>query len=81
MKRITVTVGDFKTRFSEMVEYVKEGNQVEITYGRKRNVIGYFVSEIEPTYTTRKLGLLADKAEVIINDEDFEITDEDLVSE
>jgi hypothetical protein len=81
MKRITVTVGDFKARFSEMVESVKEGNQVEITYGRKRNVIGYFVLVIEPTYTIRKLGLLADKAEVIINDEDFEITDEDLVSE
>ena len=60
----TLTVGDVKTHFSEVLKDVQNGEQIAISYGKKKKVIAYLVSEIktEPKKPKRKLGLLEGKA-------------------
>jgi antitoxin (DNA-binding transcriptional repressor) of toxin-antitoxin stability system len=59
----TLTVGDVKTHFSEVLKDVQNGEQIAISFGKKKKVIAYLVSEIksEPK-PKRKLGLLEGKA-------------------
>lgn len=73
-----MTVGEFKTHFSEVLEDIKAGIGVAVTYGKKKEVIGYFLPESGKANSKRKLGPLQGKAQVIFN-EDFEITDEELL--
>jgi antitoxin (DNA-binding transcriptional repressor) of toxin-antitoxin stability system len=59
----TLTVGDVKTHFSEILKEVQNGEQIAISFGKKKKVIAYLVSEIksEPK-PKRKLGLWEGKA-------------------
>jgi hypothetical protein len=43
----TMTVGEFKTHFSEVIEQVKKGEEIAVTYGKKKEIIGYFKPEIK----------------------------------
>ncbi|TDG35123.1 prevent-host-death protein [Pedobacter changchengzhani] len=74
----TMTVGEFKAHFSEVLEDIKSGIGVAVTYGRKKKVIGYFIPELEKNNEKRKLGLLDGKAEVIFKD-DLKITEEEFL--
>jgi antitoxin (DNA-binding transcriptional repressor) of toxin-antitoxin stability system len=74
----TMTVGEFKAHFSEVLEQVKAGVGIAVTYGKKKDIIGYFVPKQKGTTTKRKLGLLNGKAEVIFND-DFKISEEEFL--
>jgi antitoxin (DNA-binding transcriptional repressor) of toxin-antitoxin stability system len=74
---ITMTVGEFKTHFSDVIEQVKAGEKIAVTYGRKKEVIGYFSPET-PQKPKRKLGLLEGKIEVIFGP-DFEMTTEEFL--
>lgn len=38
-----MTVGEFKTHFSEVVDLILKGEEVEVTYGRKKEVIATLV--------------------------------------
>lgn len=74
----TMSVGEFKAHFSEVLEDVKAGIGIAVTYGRKKEVIGYFLPESGKSGGKRKLGPLQGKAQVIFND-DFAITDEEFL--
>jgi hypothetical protein len=37
-----MTVGEFKTHFSEVIEQVRSGERIAVTFGKKKEVIGYF---------------------------------------
>jgi len=74
----TMSVGEFKTHFSEVVEQVKEGEKIAVTYGKKKEVIGYFVPKIDDQNGKRRLGLLDGKAQVIFKD-DFKMTEEEFL--
>ena len=53
----TLTVGEFKSRFSEVLEILKRGGEVLVTYGKKKEVVGRFVPPIkEKKKEKRKLG-------------------------
>ena len=41
----TMSVGEFRTHFSEVMEQLKAGISIAVTFGRKKEVIGYFVPE------------------------------------
>jgi len=56
------TVGEFKAKFSEVIEKVKAGESVAVTYGKKKELIGVFEAKTEKP-KKRKLGLLKGKAE------------------
>jgi antitoxin (DNA-binding transcriptional repressor) of toxin-antitoxin stability system len=56
-----LTVGEFKTRFSELLELVKKGERITILYGKARKPIAMLVPpEYKPR--RRKLGILASQA-------------------
>ena len=74
----TMTVGEFKTHFSEVVEQVKAGVSFAVTYGRKKEVVGYFLPESQLEKPCRQLGLLEGKLSINFK-KDFQITEEDLL--
>ncbi len=75
----TLAVGEFKSRFSEVLDEVKTGAEIIITYGRKKENIAVII----PYENFKKrnkvtLGLLKDK-QMKIND-DFDMTAEELLN-
>jgi len=73
----TMTVGEFKAQFAGVVEQVKAGTGIAVTYGRKKEIVGYFLpgSQLLPK---RKLGLLKGKASVNFKP-DFKISEEEFL--
>lgn len=74
----TMTVGEFKSRFAEVLEQVKAGVGFAVTYGKKKKIVGYFLPESELSKSKRKLGLLEGKASVKFKG-DFKMSDEELL--
>jgi hypothetical protein len=74
----TMTVGEFKAHFSEVIDQVKAGEQIEVTYGKKKEVVGYFQPKISEPKPKRKLGILEGKATAIFGD-NWEMTEEELL--
>lgn len=73
-----MTVGEFKSHFAEVLEQVKAGIGFAVTYGRKKEIVGYFLPESQLIKPKRKLGILEGKAKVTFND-DFKMSEEDLI--
>ena len=74
----TMTVGEFKSRFAEVLEQVKAGVGFAVTYGKKKEIVGYFLPESGLSKSKRKLGLLEGKASVKFN-ADFKMSEEDFL--
>ncbi len=74
----TMTVGEFKAHFAEVLEQVKSGVGFAVTYGRKKEVVGYFLPEAHVAKPTRKLGLLEGKAKAVFKS-DYKLTEEELL--
>jgi prevent-host-death family protein len=73
----TFPVGEFKTHFSEIMERVRSGEEIIITYGKKKENVAVVIPYA--AYKTKRiqLGLLQDKS-IKIHD-DFEMTEEALL--
>jgi antitoxin (DNA-binding transcriptional repressor) of toxin-antitoxin stability system len=69
----TLSVGEFKARFSEALETVRKGGTVSVTYGRGRRPIALFTPVLKKP--KRSLGVLKGKMTVEIIG-DWELTDE-----
>ncbi len=77
----TMQVGELKAHFSEVVEQVKRGEEVVISYGKKKENVAVLIPY--SAYKQRnkiKLGTLKGVASVQFRD-DYEMTDEELASE
>jgi len=74
----TMTVGEFKSHFAEVLEQVKEGVSFAVTYGKKKEIVGYFLPESQLIKPKRKLGLLEGKVKVDFKP-DFKMTEEELL--
>ena len=76
----TLTIGELKGKFSEVLEKVRLGEKIIISYGKKKEkvavIVPYASYVLEPD---RKLGLLKGRAECHIHD-DFEMTDEEILA-
>jgi prevent-host-death family protein len=75
----TLPVGELKTHFSEVLSDVKAGEEVVITYGKKKESIAVIIPYAE--YKKRnsiRLGLLGDKKMIIHGD--FGMSEEDLIN-
>ncbi len=75
----TLPVGDFKTHFSEVIDDVRSGEEIIITYGKKKENVAVLIPYKE--YKKRnslKLGLLRDKRYEI--KPDFGMTEEELIN-
>ena len=73
----TMAVGEFKTHFSRVIDEVKAGEEIAVTYGKKKEVIGYFVSE-RPKKPKRKSGMLEGKITINFG-ADWELTTEEFL--
>lgn len=73
----TFGVGEFKAHFSEIIEQVRSGEEIVITYGKKKEQVAVVIPY--SAYKTKRiqLGLLQDKT-LKIHD-DFEMTGEELL--
>lgn len=73
-----MSVGEFKTHFSDVIEQVKSGEKIAVTFGKKKEVVGYFLPEIPESKGKRKLGILEGKASVDFHP-DYKITAEEFL--
>lgn len=71
----TMTVGEFKSRFSEALDAVRDGETIVVSYGRNHRKVAAMVpySNLKPL-NKRPLGILKSKASVKFS-RDFAITD------
>jgi antitoxin (DNA-binding transcriptional repressor) of toxin-antitoxin stability system len=76
----TMTVGHFKSHFSQVLDFIQHGEDIVISYGKKKEKIAVLVPydryEGKPQ---RILGLLADKASFAVST-DFKVSDDELLS-
>ena len=75
----TMPVGELKTRFSKILEEVRRGEKVGISYGRSKKPIAMIVPYIEQGKTERKIGILDGKTRIELSD-DFKMTTEELLA-
>lgn len=76
----TMQVAELKARFSEVLEEVKKGEEITVSYGRKKENIAVLVPyQKYRVKTKRKLGLYKGKASVEFKD-DFKMTDEEFLA-
>ena len=74
----TMTVGEFKSQFSKVIEKVKKGEEVGVTYGKDKQVIGVFSPPQKKNLSKRPLGLLKGKVKFTFKD-DFKMTVEEFL--
>jgi antitoxin (DNA-binding transcriptional repressor) of toxin-antitoxin stability system len=75
----TLTIGELKTHFSEVLEQVKQGETFVISYGRKKEKVAALIpyQQLKPG-KPRRLGLLEGRAQCHFKG-DFSISDEHLL--
>lgn len=75
----SITVGELKARFSEVLDRVRKGEEIVISYGKKRERVAVLLpyNHYMPGQN-RKLGPLKNKGKCVIH-RDFKITDEELL--
>jgi len=73
----TLAVGEFKSRFSEVLKQVQSGEEVIITYGKNKDSVAALIpiSAHKPKSAIR-LGLLRNKSAIF--HDDFEMTEQEL---
>lgn len=79
LKMRTLTIGELKTHFSEVLEHVKQGETVVISYGRKKEKVAALIPywQLEPA-KPRPLGLLEGRAQCRLS-KNFSLSDEELL--
>lgn len=73
----TFPVGEFKTHFSEIIERVRAGEEIIISYGKKKENVAVLIPYAAYKSKKVRLGLLQDKA-LTIHD-DFQMSEEELL--
>lgn len=73
-------VGEFKRKFSEVINNIRKGEEVTITFGKKKEKIAVLVPYyVYKQKNKRRIGLLEKKASFKISN-DFKITDEEFLN-
>jgi len=57
----TLSVGELKAQFSEVLKRVQQGESFVILYGKKKKPVAKIVPFEEPKRKKRKIGILDDK--------------------
>ena len=69
-----------KTHFSSILKDIEAGNEVAITYGKKKQTVAVIIPYDQWKKTKkRQLGTLKDKAKVYFS-KDFSMSDEELIN-
>jgi len=76
----TMTVGEVKSHFSEALDLVQKGEDIVISFGKRKEKIAVLVPFSRYAQKQeRTLGLLAGKATCVIKD-GFTLTDDELLA-
>lgn len=75
----TFTVGDLKTNFSQILEWIRKGEEIAIAFGKKKEIVAYIVPRSAHPQKKRPLGLLNGKAKAVFQ-EDFKMTEEEFLA-
>lgn len=73
-----LTVGEFKSKFSQVLEKVLQGESVGITYGKSKKKVAAFVPYKKYAKKSITLGSLKGKASFRIH-KDFKMTEEEFL--
>lgn len=73
-----LTVGQFKSKFSQVLEKVLQGQTVGITYGKNKKKVAALIPYKNLNVKKFKLGLLKNKASIKIKS-GFKMTDEEFL--
>lgn len=75
-----LTVGEFKAKFSEVVDLLLQGEEVAVSYGKNKEKIGVVVPyDVYKKKKKVKLGLLEGKASVTFK-KGFKMTEEEFLA-
>ncbi len=74
----SMTAGEFKTHFSDVIDQVKAGEEIAVTFGRNKEIVGYFIADLPQITGKRTLGILEGKAKFTFED-DFKMTGEEFL--
>jgi antitoxin (DNA-binding transcriptional repressor) of toxin-antitoxin stability system len=77
----SLTVGEFKAQFSEVLELIRRGESVGVLYGKSKKPVAKLVpmsGSDTKKGSKRKLGLLKGKMKVVFAP-DFKMTEEELI--
>ena len=73
----TLKIGELKANFSEVLELVRKGEKIIISYGKKGEKVGIIIP-YEEYKKERKLGILKDRGKLEFKD--FKMTDEEFLN-
>ena len=73
------TVGELKANFSKILEDIKKGQKVTISYGKQKQKLAIIVPYQSYVKKDRKLGLYENKVEYKIS-KNFKLTDEEFLN-
>jgi len=74
----TMSVGEFKSNFSEILKRVLAGEEIGISYGKKKEIVARLVPKAPVKKPKRKIGILEGKSKVIFNP-GFKMTEEEFL--
>lgn len=72
-----MTVGEFKAQFSSVIEQVKKGEEIAVTFGKKKEIVGYFKPGIPTKKKERVVGIFNKMPGYYMADNFCETTDEE----
>ncbi len=76
----TFSIGELKSRFSEVIGELRKGQEIVVSYGKKKEKIAVLVPyEKYKNKPERELGILKHVGKLTIHD-DFKISDDELLS-
>jgi antitoxin (DNA-binding transcriptional repressor) of toxin-antitoxin stability system len=75
----TMSVGEFKANFSEVLKMVLAGEEIGILYGKRKEIVAKMVPKTIDNKPKRKLGILEGKGEIKFS-KDFSITEEEFLA-
>lgn len=75
----SICVGELKSRFSEVLDRIKNGEEIIISYGKKRRRVAVLVPyDHYAPKRKRRIGLLKGRGPCVIH-KDFKLTDEEVL--
>lgn len=74
----TMTVGELKSEFSDALKRVMAGEEIGISFGKKKEIVAKLVPKHKGNTPKRKLGILEGKGKLKF-DKNFKITEEEFL--
>lgn len=76
----TMSVGEFKSNFSEILKRVVAGEEIGISYGKKKEIVARLVPKSTVKKPKRKLGILEGKGKVVFKS-NFTMTEKEFLNQ